>query len=135
MSPLVLDASVSASWLLDDELAPEAAVALGRVRTEGGLVPQLWHFEVRNAVLVAERRGRLPEGGAQARLPFLRDLPILTDEEADLESTMSLAMTHALSYYDALYLELASRSRLPLTTLDAGLSRAALAEGLEVLER
>lgn len=133
MSPLVLDASVSTSWLLDDELAQPASTALDWVKTDGAVVPHLWHYEVRNALLVAERRGRLREGRARERLGFLADLPVLTDQEADLSATMDLAITHSLSYYDALYLELARRRGLPLATRDTALARAVRAEGLEVV--
>ncbi len=133
MSRVVLDASVSTSWLLDDELDPRAATALEWARMNGALVPHLWHYEVRNALLVAERRGRLPEGRAKERLPFLGDLPILTDQGADLHAAMELAIAHDLSYYDALYLELASRLQLPLATLDRDLTRAARREGLDLV--
>ena len=133
MSTLILDASVAVAWLLEDEPDPLAAATLDRVRQDGAVVPQLWHYEVRNALLVAQRRGRLPEGGAAARLTSLGALPIQTDQDADLEAAMELAVAHDLSYYDALYLELASRRQLPLATLDRDLTRAARAEGLEVV--
>jgi hypothetical protein len=44
----------------------------------------------------------------------------------------NLAREHVLSFYDALYLELAKRREAALATLDAELARAARAEGLEV---
>jgi predicted nucleic acid-binding protein len=130
---LVLDASVSASWLLDDELDPEAATALEWVRGDGAVVPNLWHYEVRNALLVAERRGRVGTGLAKERLTFLRDLHIHTDQEPDLEAAMDIATTHGLSFYDAAYVELGRRRSLPLATLDGDIVRAALAEGIEVV--
>jgi predicted nucleic acid-binding protein len=40
---------------------------------------------------------------------------------------------HSLTGYDEAYLELAIRRRLPLATLDKQLSRAARAEGLELI--
>ena len=44
---------------------------------------------------------------------------------------MDLAQTHRLTVYDALYLELATRRRAPLLTLDRKLaSAAAAAEGV-----
>ena len=43
----------------------------------------------------------------------------------------NLAREHGLSFYDALYLELANRLGTTLATLDRKLARAALAEGLE----
>ena len=131
MSRLTLDASVTIAWLLDDELSPEAAAALDWVRVNGGLVPTLWHYEVRNGLLIAERRERLPAGGTRERLSFLQGLPILTDQESDLERTLDLATSHGLSFYDALYVELAARRRLPLATLDTEMLRAARREGIE----
>ena len=59
MSRLVLDASIVSDWLLDDEFDPRASTALTRLRQDGAVVPQLWHYEVRNALLSAERRGRI----------------------------------------------------------------------------
>ena len=86
-----------------------------------------------NALLVAERRGRIPREGVSERLEALRELPILTDRSADLESTLELAMAHQLSFYDALYLELATRLDAALATLDQALATAARGSGLETL--
>ena len=132
MSRLVLDASITADWLLDDEFDPRAADALTRLRRDGAIVPPLWHYEVRNALLAAERRGRVSQIGTTERLDSLKALPILTDEETNLQAAFDLAREHGLSFYDALYLELAKRLGTTLATLDAELARAALAEGLEV---
>ena len=46
---------------------------------------------------------------------------------------MGLAFEHGLTFYDALYLELAIRRQLPLATLDNDLQRAAAASGVEVV--
>ena len=103
---------------------------LARLGLDRAFAPQLWHYEVRNALLTAERRGRLPPGGATERLDGLADLDIVTDGEADLRAAFDLAVTHGLSFYDALYLELAARRGAALATLDARLARAAAAEGI-----
>ena len=135
MSPLVLDASITADWLLSDEFDPRAASVLAWLRKDEAIVPQLWHYEVRNALLVAERRGRVPKSRTTERLDSLRGLPIVTDQGADLQAAFDLARAHGLSFYDALYLELAKRREATLATLDAGLARAAISEGLEVPSR
>ena len=132
MSRLVLDASVAASWLLEDEFDPGTEAAIVQLSEEGAVVPPLWHYEVRNTLLVAERRGRLSGSDAVQLLDRLTWLPIETDREADLMVAFNLARDHGLSFYDAMYLELATRSDAPLATLDAKLARAAAAEGLEV---
>ena len=96
------------------------------------MVPYLWHLETHNTLLVAERRGRLSARGANDRLDALKGLPIHTDEEPDLQSAFELARAHGLSFYDALYLELAKRESAELATLDESLGRAAIAEGVSL---
>ena len=93
-------------------------------------MPQLWHLEVRNCLLVAERGARLSAGEVMDRLDALRKLPIITDAEPDLQSAFDLARAHGLSFYDAIYLELAKRQSAELATLDGALTRAAAAEGV-----
>ena len=46
---------------------------------------------------------------------------------------LTLAERHRLSFYDAVYLELAKRFGAPVATLDKALARAAAAEGLPLV--
>ena len=133
MSGLVVDASVVISWLFDDDEEPRADKVLERLKEDGALAPYLWHLETRNTLLVAERRGRLSAEAVNERLDALKGLPIRTDEEPDLQSAFSLARTHDLSFYDALYLELAKRESAEIATLDGALGRAAVAEGVAAI--
>jgi predicted nucleic acid-binding protein len=103
--------------------------ALERVRTDAALVPSLWWFEVRNTLIVSERRGRLTESDTVTFLHGLAHLRATVDrspeEEADV---LSLARHRGLTIYDAAYLGLARREGAPLATLDAALAAAARAE-------
>ena len=132
MSGLVVDASIVVAWLFDDEDESLADRALVRLEEDGATVPQLWHLETRNSLLTAERRGRLSSREVMDRMDALKDLPIRTDEEPDLQSAFDLARAHGLSLYDAMYLELARRESAELATLDRTLGRAAAAEGVLV---
>ncbi len=134
MSALVLDASVACDWLLDDELDPRAVRVAERVSQDGALVPQLWQLEVRNALVSAERRGRLSAQGMADRLRALQQLPVVTDAEPDVDAVLAVARLHHISIYDAVYLELAQRRRATLATLDAGLVEAAAAAEVPVVE-
>ncbi|MCY3782930.1 MAG: type II toxin-antitoxin system VapC family toxin [Chloroflexi bacterium] len=125
MTALILDASVAAAWLLDDGREPRADAALALIEESGGLVPPLWHLEVRNVLLTAERRGRIAADRVHDRLAGLAELPIQTAAEPDLDQVLALARTHRLSVYDAVYLALARRHDAPLATLDAALAGAA----------
>ena len=133
MSGLVVDASVALVWLFDDEDQPGAERTLDRLEEDGAVVPQLWHLEIRNSLLTAERRGRISLDEIGERLDALSGLPIQIDEDPDLRSAFDLARRHGLSFYDALYLELAKRQRAELATLDRALGRAAASEGVPLL--
>ena len=131
--PFVIDASVASAWMLDDESAPFADEIHEIVRINGGLVPQHWHFEIRNALLMSVRRGRITTDSVGMRLRRLRQLTIRTDMDPNLDAAFYLAQTHHLTFYDALYLELALRRGTQLATLDNALERAATAEGVAML--
>ena len=133
MSHFVLDASVAVAWLLSEKTASKAERALSRLEDDEALVPHLWHLELRNGLLVAPRRGRLTADELTERLNALRGLPIRTDTEPDLSLAFVLAEKHGLSFYDAVYLELAIRHSAPVATLDRTLARAADAEGLPLI--
>lgn len=134
MSVLVLDASVAVAWLLGEQDCSTAEPVLQRLESDEALVPQLWHLEVRNSLLVASLRGRLSPDTPAERLDALRNLPIRTDSGSDLSLAFVLAQKHNLSsFYDAVYLELAKRHSAPIATLDKALARAAGIEGLPLL--
>ncbi|MGO4128246.1 type II toxin-antitoxin system VapC family toxin [Inquilinus sp. YAF38] len=131
--PFVLDASVSACWLLLDEMDSRADAAFARLDTDQAVAPALWWFEIRNIFIINERRGRLDAADTHRALALLEDLPILIDRAPDDSLILTLARRHRLTVYDAAYLELALRNGLPLATLDAELSVAARAENVELL--
>ena len=103
------------------------------LRREDGIVPQHWHYEVRNGLLVAVRRNRMSREDLVERLRSIVDLPVTTDVDSNLDIALELAFEYELSFYDALYLELALRRGLALATLDHELERAARSAGVEVV--
>ena len=133
VSTLVIDASVANTWIFEDESHPRADAALVEVLNSGGWVTRHWHLEVRNALIVGERRGRIALRESIRGLLYLSGLPLQTDTEADLNAAFRLARLYDLSMYDAMYLELALRQELPLATLDRGLAQAASEAGVETM--
>jgi len=129
----VLDASVTVCWAFDDEDHPDASLAFDRMRTEEGVVPGLWWFEVRDILIVNERRSRITESDTAAFLLSLSRLRIRVDRVPEENGVLRLARAHRLSVYDAAYLELAQREGLPLGTLDADLRKAADGEGVALV--
>ena len=77
--PFVLDASVAACWAFEDEDHPTATLALDRLRSDPARVPSLWGFEVRNTLIIHERRGRLAEADTAAFLRGLSRLGVTVD--------------------------------------------------------
>jgi predicted nucleic acid-binding protein len=133
---LVLDASVTVAWFFEDERTPPVVAVLDRVVQGEALVPPVWRLEVVNALQSAVKRGRIVLRARGEALEQLEELAILCDETCDTQcwgQALALADLHGLTIYDATYLELATRRRLPLATLDQKLRRAAEAEGLAVL--
>jgi predicted nucleic acid-binding protein len=99
--------------------------------------PHLWALEVANILTVCERRGRIDAAKRKLMAEALRDLGVVEQphtQDAVFGEIMDLAAKHSLSSYDASYLELAGRLGLPLATLDGPLKRAAVAEGVVLIE-
>jgi predicted nucleic acid-binding protein len=132
--PFVLDASIAGCWAFGDESHVAADLALELIRTEEARVPSLWWFEVRNILIVNERRRRISEADTSVFLRELSRLWIAIDGSLEEAPVMALARKHGLTVYDASYLELAQRESLLLATLDKDLIRAARAENIKLLQ-
>lgn len=134
MSHIVLDNSIVLSWCLADENNPIAERAMQLVIEHGAVVPGIWWYELRNALVVNERRGRLGAADSRSTLADLREMRIAIEHEHDEAELIDLARRHSLSVYDAAYLEVALRRALPLASLDRRLCEAASACGIATLE-
>jgi predicted nucleic acid-binding protein len=135
MTAFVLDSSVALAWFMPGEQTAVVEELLAHAETYGAIVPALWRLEVGNILLNACRHKRMtPDQRSEAFL-ILADLSIVDDEETSGHAwvdTLVLAEKYGLTLYDAAYLELALRLKLPLATLDRDLQRAARKLKLEV---
>jgi predicted nucleic acid-binding protein len=131
----VLDASITLSWAFPDEW-DQAAVRVQQVLESSGgtaIVPGLWWFEVRNILIVNERRGRITAEDTSYFLDQLSKMNITTSTIKDNAVLLDLARQHKLSVYDSAYLTLALEQGIPLATLDSALQRAARAVNVPLL--
>jgi predicted nucleic acid-binding protein len=126
----VIDASIVAAFAFEETDDARVLAAIEALKVTEALAPWLFFFEVRNALIVAERRGRSSAEKSAALLRDLRGLPVRIAPLPEDEALMALARVRNLTVYDAAYLELAIRQGLPLATLDRALERAAIAEGV-----
>jgi predicted nucleic acid-binding protein len=131
----VVDASIAVTWCFEDEASPETDRLFERVRDDGAAVPGLWHLEVGDVLLYAERRGRIGRADVARRLALIADLPIMVDEETPARAWREIllfARTENLTAHGAAYLELAARRVRPLMTRDDALADAARRAGVTV---
>ena len=136
MSAFVIDASIALAWCFEDEASPETDLALENVRQHGAIVPGLWHLELGNVLVQAEKRSRIARADVTARLELIAALPITVDPETTIRAwreTLTLARTQGLTTYDAAYLELAIRRGIPLASKDEALLTAAKRLGVTVV--
>jgi predicted nucleic acid-binding protein len=127
--PVVLDASAALKWFLADERDASADALLARVAAgEGVVVPSLFLWEMQNALLSAERAGRLDEKDVDAALEALSNAPIAIEAPPERFSSgieMQLGRAYGLTAYDAAYIATALRIRGELVTADTQMAAAA----------
>ncbi|MCA0305122.1 MAG: type II toxin-antitoxin system VapC family toxin [Proteobacteria bacterium] len=129
----VLDASVTAAWCFADGRYPVADAAFERLAHERAVVPALWWVEIRNVLIMGERRRRIDAAATAQFLSDLERMPIEAQGGPASEIVLALARRHKLTAYDAIYLELAGRLCVPLATLDARLAGAAEADDIPLV--
>ena len=127
----VVDASVSAAWFLPNEATADTEAALQATATREVWVPALWLLESGNLLLSAQRRKRITADKRRELAGAAAQLRIKVDREpVGIVILDELASRYALSAYDAAYIELALRRRLPLATLDEALLAALAKAGV-----
>lgn len=138
MTRFVLDASVALRWFLSNPV-PAYARRVKRLMLDGAraVVPPLWHLEMANGLAVAERRGIVTAADADQSLTDIERLlgqAIESDPAlVSVRQALTTARTFQLSAYDAVYLDVARRERLPLATLDEDLRAAATQAGVALI--
>lgn len=89
------------------------------------IAPAVWEAELANVVWMAIRRGIVPAEDGLRRLDLAGRLGIRSVPSRALwQGALSCAVTSGLAVYDALFVELARRERLPLATFDAKILNA-----------
>jgi predicted nucleic acid-binding protein len=128
----VLDCSITAVWALAEESAL-ADLAAERLKQEIAIVPPVWWYEIRNLLVVNERRRRLTADDSATFLEFLSAYPIQVEPIAEEDEIFRFARQFGLSFYNATYLAMAHRHHIPIATLDKALEVAAHAAGIVLL--
>ena len=129
MSEIVIDDSVMVSILFEDEESEYSKSVLECImQGRGVIVPEIFHAEVLNVILVSERRGRIDNDDIYQMLKFLSDLEVVTMSFTNKKEILRLARNYNLTSYDATYLGLAINKKIHIATLDKRLMEASIAE-------
>lgn len=130
----VLDNSVVSGWLLDSQASAYSDAIAQRLQSGAAAAPPLLLLEYTNVLRTACKRQKLTAMQAQDMLATLSLLPIEIDPTPVVPAQiLDLSLRYDLSSYDAAYLDLALRKRLPIATLDVALASAAMAAGVGVV--
>ena len=124
------------AWAMQDESDPLVESVLLQVQAGAARVPMIWWYEVRNIIVINERRGRIQPAESDIFLRELLALRIRIDplDIFDVSNRLpNLARRFSLTVYDAAYFEIALREGLPLATLDKKLQGAAKSVGVTLL--
>lgn len=124
----VLDCSISMAWCFEDEKTEFTERILEKLAKAQAIVPTIWPLEIANVLLMAKRNKRISEAESASFIDALTVLPITVDQTTSAKAMHSiyvLASQNNLTVYDAAYLELAIREKIPLLTLDKELIKSA----------
>lgn len=125
----VLDCSVTMSWCFEDEIDDYTENVLNALsQNYQARVPTIWKYEISNVLLLTERKKRISLLKANNFKNALSSLPITVDHGATdraLDTIFELGRELQLTAYDASYLELAFREKIPIATNDKELIKAA----------
>ena len=131
--PFVLDASLVLAWSFDDEPEPASAFSFELLARDQAIVRSIWSVEIANALMVAERVGRVTRSDVTRLVSMAREFRLeveLTMTQLALAPVLDVVRDYGLTAYDASYLELVMRRGLPLASLDRRLRAAAESAGV-----
>jgi len=127
---LVVDTSVIIAVIANE---PEKPALVARTQGAELFVPRSLHWEIGNAFSAMLKRQRITLVQAQAAIEIYEQIS-LNLLDVDLTQALEIAGRLNIYAYDAYIIACALKQNCPLLTLDGGLSYAAKAAGVNVLE-
>ncbi|MGQ0710873.1 MAG: type II toxin-antitoxin system VapC family toxin [Rhodoferax sp.] len=140
MTAFVLDASVTAAWLLPDDASAHTRRLYACIRRDEvePQAPNLWQWECSNLIASGVHSGRIPLAaveGLWSVLDAIRHRVELHElAPAQHKAVLDVALETGLPSLDAAYLWLARSLRLPLATFDPQQMAAAQRCGIPLLD-
>ena len=115
----VVDASVVVKLYLPEELSDVTEALFEAPGTKSFFVPDIFYCECANIFWKNVRRLKIQPVNAQSNLRGLMDLIIFPVSSTELlYDTLDLALEYGITAYDASYVALSEKLRIPLLTAD-----------------
>jgi len=128
LNRIVIDASVALKWYLADEEHSQKALGLLDKYVSNELdilAPSLLEYEVINGLVIAKKRGRIQEDKILMAIDGFISLELkLKNLSLYYPRVIHYCKVGNRSAYDASYLALADKEKIPLITADKGLFNA-----------
>ena len=140
MTAFVLDASVTAAWLLPDQASDQTRHLYALVRRDQvePQAPNLWQWECADIIANGVRRGRIPPASVEGLWGVLESIRHRVElhelAPAQHKAALTVAIDAGLSGFDGAYLWLARSLNLPLLSFNPRLVAAAPACGVQLLD-
>lgn len=133
---MVIDASVAAAWFLTTQATRSADALLSNRQAHVFVAPIYFAVELRNVLLLGERRGTINVAKATENILMASALIDIAqgDIHEEAQRAMAAARATGLKLYDAIYLEMAMREGRSLASRDQRLLEAAIAAGVDVYD-
>jgi predicted nucleic acid-binding protein len=137
VSRFVLDASVALAWVIDRNPNLYAETVRQRIRAGSRpIVPALWQLEVANGLTLVRRRKVLTDNETEESLDYFQIFATTVAEidngSLSARETYRVSKESSLTAYGAVYVELARREGLALSTLDKTLRESAVKAGISI---
>ena len=130
MMAIVLDASVVAAWVFQDEdNSPKADIIMGEISDYSVIVPRVFWYEICNTLLKGERNKRIEYKASDGVIDNLRQFRFITDKRQNEYQILKIGRQYNLTGYDAAYLVAAIDHNAMLATFDGPLSKATMKAG------
>lgn len=131
--PLIVDASVAVAWFVRNQASAYTDRVRRLARGQRLHVPAVWPLEFANALWQLQRRRLLSERQVDTIVDLAQPLDIVVHEETPTpRRLLAVARSHALSAYDASYLDLALTLSYPVACRDGPLKAALRAVGAKL---
>ena len=116
MKQVVVDASVAAKWVVEEDHSGKAALLL---ELDARHAPGHWLAEAGNVLWSKVFHGDLTAADAEERMAVLMRAPVTGPAITDLmPRALAISIAHRVTIYNSLYVALAEQRDIPLVTAD-----------------